>query len=119
MISDGGTSTLWEFLPGLSLLSIAVVIFELHQRYKSDQISLDEFKSYAAKATGLKLAKITMIVALLSLPGINVVVGTVLVAKLILTALDWKSDKPPMYNGPQLSKERLLKPYAPDEQLKF
>jgi hypothetical protein len=76
-------ASLWSYVPLLSVASISWIVWGLWQRYQSQHISLSEFKQLAAQATGLKVAKISVLVLLLSIPVINIVTGAALVAHVI------------------------------------
>ncbi len=75
--------TLWDYFPTLSAISIAIVVWTLHKRYKQGIITSDEFKWMAVKTTGQKVIKIATLMVLLSLPIINIITGTVLIFNLI------------------------------------
>lgn len=75
--------SLWDYVPFLSVASISWIVWGLWQRYQQQHISLSEFKQLAAQATGLKVAKISVLVLLLSIPVINIVTGAALVAHII------------------------------------
>lgn len=75
--------SLWDYVPFLSVASISWIVWGLWQRYQQQHISLSEFKQLAAQATGIKVAKISVLVLLLSIPVINIVTGAALVAHII------------------------------------
>jgi hypothetical protein len=85
LIELGDDETVWSYLPALSLVSISVALWELYRRYQRGEINFDRFKALAAAMTGLKLAKIAAICALLSIPVVNVLTGAALVASLLLS----------------------------------
>ena len=58
------------------------IVWGLWQRY-CQKLIMDEFKQLAARATGIKVAKISVLVLLLSIPVVNVVTGAALVAHVI------------------------------------
>lgn len=78
-------STLWDHLPLLSVASVSVVLFKLSRRYHRGELSWGEFRLAALAATGWKVGKIWLLLALLSIPVVNVVTGSVIVARLILS----------------------------------
>lgn len=82
----GDDETVWSHLPALSLVSISVALWELYRRYQRGEIDFDRFKVLAAALTGLKLAKIAAICALLAIPVVNVLTGAALVASLLVSA---------------------------------
>lgn len=72
---------IWDFLPGLSALSMAMVIWKLRARVSSGEITEQEFRWMAARASGGRAARVLAISALLIIPGINVLTGIALLAK--------------------------------------
>ncbi len=79
------TDSIWHHFPALTLASAAVVVWALFCRYRRGELTLAQFKLRAAAVTGMKLAKIGVLSLLLSIPGVNVVTGSLLVAKMILS----------------------------------
>ena len=75
--------SLWDYVPLLSVASISWIVWGLWQRYCQKLITLDQFKQLAARATGIKVAKISVLVLLLSIPVVNVITGAALVAHVI------------------------------------
>ncbi|GEM_PF-1583019 len=65
----------------MPLVSVSLVVGELYKRYRSGDISMEQFKSMSASATGIKFAKFTALLVGLSIPGVNVVVGAGMVAR--------------------------------------
>jgi len=86
MISADDADDFWDYFPALSAASIGLVVWELWRRHQRGEIDWETFKVLAARATGLKLAKIGIIGLLLSIPIVGQVTGAVLVAKLLLSA---------------------------------
>jgi len=72
---------LWDYVPALSLLSIAKIVSTLAYRWRKGEVSKQDFIRMTAKFTGLQAAKLLLLVGALSVPGLNVVVGAALVAK--------------------------------------
>tara|TARA_B100002052_G_C15841255_1_gene580242 strand:+ start:752 stop:1579 length:828 start_codon:yes stop_codon:yes gene_type:complete len=79
-------STVWDYFPTLSALSLSVIIWNLHKQYRQGLISSEDFKWMAARMSGLKIAKIGTLMILLSIPVVNVITGTAIVFKLINSA---------------------------------
>jgi hypothetical protein len=79
--------TLWDYFPALSVISVSLVVWELLQRYRQGQITLGRFKWMAAKATGLKAAKLALLTAAMMVPGLNVVTGAALVSYLLYSGV--------------------------------
>ena len=82
-------ASLWHYVPLLSVVSVSWIVWGLWQRYQQQHISLSEFKQLAAQATGLKVAKISLLVLLLSIPVINVLTGAALVAHIVNAIADF------------------------------
>jgi len=69
-------SSIFDYFPHVTSLVIGVMIWQLYQRKRRGEITDKEFKELVIKNTGQKAIKITTLMALLSIPGINVgVVG--------------------------------------------
>lgn len=79
---------LWDYFPGLAGASIALVVWELWQRHRKGEISLERFKWLVAKATGLKAGKIALLSAALMVPGLNVVTAAALLVQLIYSGAE-------------------------------
>jgi hypothetical protein len=88
LIDHNDVSTLSNYFPMLTFASVAIIIWELWQRYQSGEISYLRFKLLAGLSAGKKVVKFGAIMGLLSVPGINVIVGAALVAKLIYSAAE-------------------------------
>jgi hypothetical protein len=98
MISAEDTDDFWDYFPVLSAASSALVVWKLWDRYQRGEITREVFKRLAARATGLKIAKIGAIGVLLSIPVAGQVTGAMLVAKLLLSArATWFDRKPAKY----------------------
>jgi len=86
MVSAQDTDDLWDYFSALAVTSAGMVVWELWCRYQQEEINWEEFEHLAARATGLKLAKIGVISLLLSVPVVGQVTGAALVAKLLYSA---------------------------------
>ena len=91
LIDYDDVESLASYFPMLALASVSMVIWELWIRYKSGQLSYSRFKLLAGIAAGKKTIKVGALVVLLSIPGINIVVGAALVAQLIYSATELTS----------------------------
>jgi len=91
LINHDDVETLSSYFPMLALASVAMVIWELWKRYKSGQLSYARFKLLAGMAAGKKTIKMGVLVALLSIPGVNVIVGAALIAQLIYSTTELAS----------------------------
>ena len=80
LIAADQRDIIWDYVPGLTALSIAMVVYELHQRLKLGEIRPDQFKWMVAKATGQRATRIVALTVLLSVPVVNVVTGIALIA---------------------------------------
>ena len=76
---------LWDYFPHLTVVSMAIVLFTLFRRYKQGALSSSEFRLAAVSATGWKVAKIALLLTLLSIPVVNVITGAAMVARLIIS----------------------------------
>jgi hypothetical protein len=86
MVAAEDADDFWDYFPALGAASVGLVVWELWRRHQRGEITWDAFKRLAARATGLKLAKIGTIGLLLSIPVVGQATGAVLVAKLLLSA---------------------------------
>lgn len=77
--------SVWDYFPHLTVVSMSIIIYRLARRYQHGLLSRAEFVRAIVAATGWKIAKITALMTLLSIPVLNVVTGTVLVARLLLS----------------------------------
>ena len=75
--------SIWNYFPTLTTLSISIIVFSLYKRFKNGEITAEEFKFMAIRTTGLKLAKISMLLVMLSIPVISVITGLTLTYNLI------------------------------------
>ena len=82
--TDDG-SDIWHYFPVLSAASLSLVVWGLWQRYRCGEISLHRFKWMVARTTGLKITKIGLLTLAMTVPGLNVVTGAALVAKMIFS----------------------------------
>ena len=85
LIAHDNVETLASYFPMLNLASVAIVVWELWKRYKTHQLSYSRFKLLTGLAAGKKTIKIGALVALLSIPIIDVVVSAAMVAQLIFS----------------------------------
>lgn len=83
LINTHENDDIWDFVPGLSTLSMAMVIWKLRARVSNGEITEQQFRWMAAKASGGRAARVLAISGLLSIPGINVLTGITLLAKVL------------------------------------
>ena len=73
-ISKGSsfTTTIFEYFPHVTALTMSIMIIQLYKRKLKGEINEDQFKSLLIKNTGQKAVKIAGLMALLSIPGVNI-----------------------------------------------
>ncbi len=81
-----GDETIWDHFPVITTLTLANIILALWQRYQEGAIDWERFKYLAARASGIKVAKIAMLSGLLAIPVIGQATGALLIAKFLLGA---------------------------------
>jgi hypothetical protein len=81
-----GDETIWDHFPVITTLTLANIIWALWQRYQEGVIDWEQFKALAARASGIKVAKIAMMSALLAIPVVGQATGALLIAKFLLGA---------------------------------
>jgi hypothetical protein len=86
LIASGESDTLWDYVPALSAVSVAMVVFELHGRLERGEIEPQQFNWMVAKAGGQRAARITAITVLLGIPGLNVMTAIGLLANALTTS---------------------------------
>ncbi|QFY88500.1 hypothetical protein D5125_02835 [Magnetovirga frankeli] len=96
IINHADQASLWDYFPALSLASVSLVVWELWQRYQRDEISLNRFKILAGMATGLKLTKLAVLIAVLAIPVAGQALGAFLIAQLLYNTADWASQEQPL-----------------------
>ncbi|MEZ4841920.1 MAG: hypothetical protein R2821_10550 [Flavobacteriaceae bacterium] len=77
---------LWDYIPTLPAISIAISSFYLFKMYRENKITLNTLKIKFIKLTGMKVAKFTLIAGLMMIPVINVIVGAGILFKLLYGA---------------------------------
>ena len=73
-ISQGSsfTTTIFDYFPHVTALTISIMIIQLYKRKLKGEINDDQFRSLLIKNTGQKAVKIAGLMALLSIPGVNI-----------------------------------------------
>lgn len=99
MIEDD--ETIWDHFPIISAITLANIIWALWQRYQEGAIDWERFKYLAARASGLKVAKIAMLATLLAIPVIGQATGALLIAKFLLGAREVLSGAGEAKNDPR------------------
>ena len=74
VISQGSsfTTTIFDYFPHVTALTMSIMIIQLFKRKLKGEIDDDQFKSLLIKNTGQKAVKIAGLMALLSIPGVNI-----------------------------------------------
>jgi hypothetical protein len=78
--------SLWDYVPALSAWSISLIAASLTKRFVKKEIKKKEYITLMTVYCGAKVAKISIIIALLSIPGVNVVTGALLFLKTAYSA---------------------------------
>lgn len=86
-MDEDALSQIIETSPPLTIIAASFVVYGLYKRYQQDEISKNQFISMSAKITGIKAAKIVMLLSLLALPGIGQVVAVYLISSLMFSAI--------------------------------
>lgn len=73
--------SLWDYLPALSAWSIALIASSLTKRYINKQITKKTYFQLMTIYCGAKVSKLAIIIAALSIPGVNIVAGAMLFLK--------------------------------------
>ncbi|OAD39455.1 hypothetical protein [Polaribacter atrinae] len=77
---------LWDYIPTLPAISVAISSFYLFKLYRENKITLNTLKIKFIKLTGMKVMKFTIIAGLMMIPVINVIVGAGILFKLLYGA---------------------------------
>ena len=80
-----------EKAPALTVISASFALYELFKRYKKKEITKNKFIYLGTKLTGIKAAKITTILALLSIPVVGQITAVNLISKLMLETMGYLS----------------------------
>jgi len=80
-----------EKAPALTVISASFALYELFKRYKKKEITKNKFIYLGTKLTGIKAAKITTILALLSIPVVGQITAVYLISKLMLETMGYLS----------------------------
>lgn len=92
LISSNDASPLASYFPVLTITSISIIVWELWKRYQDGEISYSEFKLLSGITIGQKTIKLGILITLLSIPGVNVVVGATMVAQLIYSSREFMAN---------------------------
>jgi len=86
-MDESAVSQIIETSPPLTILAASFAVYGLFKKYQKKEISKKKFIFLSAKMTGLKAAKIVMLLSLLALPVVGQIVGVYLISKLMLAAI--------------------------------
>ena len=75
LIESSDEDEFWKYLLFLPTISIAIAGFALFLRYRKSEIMFKTFKNKFIKLTGIKIAKFSIISALMAIPGLNIITG--------------------------------------------
>jgi len=89
LINSNDLNSLASYFPVLAISSISIIVWELWARYKNGEITFTQFKLLSGLAIGQKTIKIGILIILLSIPGLNIVVGASMLAQLIYTSREY------------------------------
>jgi len=92
LINNNNLNSLSSYFPVLAISSIAIIVWELWKRYKTGQITYSQFKLFSGMAIGQKTIKLGILITLLSIPGINIVVGATMLAQLIYSSREYMAN---------------------------
>ena len=95
---------IWDYFPFITVLTLANILWALWQRYQEGAIDWERFKYLAARASGIKVAKIAMLGVLLSIPVVGQATGALLIAKFLLGAKDAMANGQPSGNFSTLNR---------------
>jgi len=84
-ISKGSSfsTTIFEYFPHVTALTMSIMIFQLYKRKLKGEINDDQFKLLLIKNTGQKAVKIAGLMALLSIPGVNIATVSYLIYRFV------------------------------------
>ena len=90
--------SIWDHFPIITALTLANILWALWQRYQEGAIDWERFKYLAARASGIKVAKIAMLGVLLTIPVVSQATGALLIAKFLLGAKNAMTNAQPADN---------------------
>ena len=76
-------TSMFEYFPGVTSLAIGIMIWQLYVRKNNNEIT-EEQPKLIVKHTGEKIIKITTIMTLLSIPGLNIATIVILFTDLLM-----------------------------------
>jgi hypothetical protein len=91
-LETSANQTIWSYFPLLPILSSGIIVFELWRRYRHGVITIEQFKDLTLKTLGIKAAKYATLMTALLVPGLNIAVGTYLLASLVMSSAAFAKD---------------------------
>ena len=86
-MDESQLTNIFETSVALTVIASSFAVYGLFKKYQKKEISKEKFIFLSAKITGLKAAKILILLSLLSLPVVGQIVGVYLISKLMLAAI--------------------------------
>lgn len=83
LIDLADSDELWDYIPAIGAISLAIVIRKLWVKKTKGEISSDKFKYLVLKSTGMKAAKLTALTFLLMIPVVGQITGVILLTNFI------------------------------------
>ena len=90
--------SIWDHFPLVAGLTLANILWALWQHYQEGVIDWERFKYLAARASGIKVAKIATLGLLLSIPVVGQATGALLIAKFLFGLATIAKDNKPVPN---------------------
>jgi hypothetical protein len=75
LIDASDDDSIWDYFPYISAISLSIVFYSIWRRYCKGQIDKQTCIKKCAKATGLKIAKISALLVLMTIPVVNFFTG--------------------------------------------
>ena len=86
-MDESQLTNIFETSVPLTIIASSFAVYGLFKKYQKKEISKKKFIFLSAKITGLKAAKILLLLSLLALPVVGQIVGVYLISKLMLAAI--------------------------------
>jgi len=86
-MDESQLTNIFETSVPLTVIASSFAVYGLFKKYQKKEISKKKFIFLSAKITGLKAAKILILLSLLALPVVGQIVGVYLISKLMLAAI--------------------------------
>jgi len=86
-MDESQLTNIFETSVPLTVIASSFAVYGLFKKYQKKEISKKKFIFLSTKITGLKAAKILILLSLLALPVVGQIVGVYLISKLMLAAI--------------------------------